>query len=160
MPVSEYELESPTRNPRIAIVAGEFNRFVTEALLEGALAALSEHGIDEDRVLVAWVPGAFELPYAADRVLESGRADAVIALGAVIRGETAHFDYVAGTCADGIARVSLSRGAPVIFGVLTTDTVEQAMARASVDEGNKGYDCALAALHMLGLSERLGQDGG
>jgi 6,7-dimethyl-8-ribityllumazine synthase len=139
----------------VALVASEFNRFVTEQLVAGARAGLAEHGLDGGEALLAWVPGAFELPLAADRVLAAGKADAVIALGAVIRGETAHFDYVAGECSRGLARVSLQHGRPVIFGVLTTDSVEQALARASADQGNKGYDCALAALHMLGLIESL-----
>jgi 6,7-dimethyl-8-ribityllumazine synthase len=139
----------------VALVASEFNRFVTEQLVAGARAGLAEHGLDGGEALLAWVPGAFELPLAADRVLAAGKADAVIALGAVIRGETAHFDYVAGECSRGLARVSLKHGRPVIFGVLTTDSVEQALARASADQGNKGYDCALAALHMLGLIESL-----
>jgi 6,7-dimethyl-8-ribityllumazine synthase len=151
----EIELRLPSRPARVALVASEFNRFVTEQLVAGARAGLAEHGLDGGEALLAWVPGAFELPLAADRVLAAGKADAVIALGAVIRGETAHFDYVAGECSRGLARVSLKHGRPVIFGVLTTDSVEQALARASADQGNKGYDCALAALHMLGLIESL-----
>lgn len=159
MPHTEYSLKEPSRKPRIAIVAGEFNRFVSEQLVAGVRAGLSEHGVPADRVTLAWVPGAFELPLAADRFLQTGQADAVIALGAVIRGETAHFDYVAGESARGLAQVSLAHGAPVIFGVLTTDNVEQAVARASLDQGNKGYDCALAALQMLGLLEQIDQAG-
>lgn len=151
----DIELRLPGRPVRVALVASEFNRFVTEQLVAGARAGLAEHGPDTGEALLAWVPGAFELPLAADRVLAAGKADAVIALGAVIRGETAHFDYVAGECSRGLAQVSLKHGRPVIFGVLTTDSVEQALARASVDQGNKGYDCALAALHMLGLIESL-----
>jgi 6,7-dimethyl-8-ribityllumazine synthase len=151
----EIELRLPSRPARVALVASEFNRFVTEQLVAGARAGLAEHGLGGGEALLAWVPGAFELPLAADRVLAAGKADAVIALGAVIRGETAHFDYVAGECSRGLARVSLKHGRPVIFGVLTTDSVEQALARASADQGNKGYDCALAALHMLGLIESL-----
>lgn len=151
----EIELRLPAQPARVALVASEFNRFVTEQLVAGARAGLAEHGLDTGETLLAWVPGAFELPLAADRVLAAGKADAVIALGAVIRGETAHFDYVAGECSRGLAQVSLKHGRPVIFGVLTTDSVEQALARAAVDQGNKGYDCALAALHMLGLIEGL-----
>lgn len=151
----EIELRLPAQPARVVLVASEFNRFVTEQLVAGARAGLAEHGLDTGEMLLAWVPGAFELPLAADRVLAAGKADAVIALGAVIRGETAHFDYVAGECSRGLAQVALKHGRPVIFGVLTTDSVEQALARASVDQGNKGYDCALAALHMLGLIERL-----
>ncbi|HSM68396.1 MAG TPA: 6,7-dimethyl-8-ribityllumazine synthase [Xanthomonadales bacterium] len=151
----EIELRLPGQPARVALVASEFNRFVTEQLVAGARAGLAEHGLDTGEMLLAWVPGAFELPLAADRVLAAGKADAIIALGAVIRGETAHFDYVAGECSRGLAQVSLNHGRPVVFGVLTTDSVEQALARAAVDQGNKGYDCALAALHMLGLIERL-----
>lgn len=151
----EIELRLPAQPARVALVASEFNRFVTEQLVAGARAGLAEHGLDTGEMLLAWVPGAFELPLAADRVLAAGKADAVIALGAVIRGETAHFDYVAGECSRGLAQVSLKHGRPVIFGVLTTDSIEQALARASVDQGNKGYDCALAALHLLGLIESL-----
>jgi 6,7-dimethyl-8-ribityllumazine synthase len=155
--MNEFELQQPSVSPRIAIVAAEFNRFITDQLIAGARAGLDAFGVAPESTMLAWVPGAFELPLAADRVLASGRADAVIALGAVIRGETAHFDYVASECARGLARVSLQRRAPVIFGVLTTDTIEQAMDRAALDQGNKGHDCALAALHMLGLLERLDQ---
>jgi 6,7-dimethyl-8-ribityllumazine synthase len=150
----ELGLCIPDRPLRIAILASEFNRFVTEQLVAGARAGLEQHGVAPDSVLLAWVPGAFELPLAADRVLAGGKADAVIALGAVIRGETAHFDYVAGECSRGLAQVSLEHGAPVIFGVLTTDTVDQALARAAVDRGNRGFDCAVAALHMLGLLDQ------
>jgi 6,7-dimethyl-8-ribityllumazine synthase len=154
--MKELDLQAPSTPPRIALVAGDFNRFVTEQLLEGAKEALASHGVSEADTLVAWVPGAFELPLAADRVLAAGRADAVVALGAVIRGDTAHFEYVAGECARGLAEVGLRHGRPVIFGVLTTDTLEQALLRAGGKKGNKGFDCAVAALHMLGLAERLG----
>jgi 6,7-dimethyl-8-ribityllumazine synthase len=148
-------LSTPGAGTRIALVAAHFNQFVTDELVAGALDALRRNGIDGDDVLLAWVPGAFELPLAADRILAAGRADAVVALGAVIRGGTAHFDYVAGECARGLTKVGLKHGRPVIFGVLTTDTVEQALERARTDEGNKGFDCAMAALHMLGLLENL-----
>lgn len=158
MSSGQLELAPPDRSVRIAIAASEFNRFVTDQLVAGAREALAAHGVPESNILLAWVPGAYELPLAADRLLASGRAEAVIALGAVIRGETAHFDYVAGECSRGLARVALQRSAPVVFGVLTTDTVDQALERASRDQGNKGYDCAMAALHMLGLLDRL--DGG
>jgi 6,7-dimethyl-8-ribityllumazine synthase len=134
---------------RIAIVAARFNRFIVEQLLEGALDALERHGVaDEDRALV-WVPGAYEIPLVADQVAASGRYDAVIALGAVIRGGTPHFDFVAGECAGGLTRVALDRGVPVTFGVLTTDDVEQAVERAATDAGNKGFDVAMAALEMV-----------
>ena len=133
---------------RIAIVAARFNRFIVEQLLEGALDALERQGVaDEDRALV-WVPGAYEIPLVADQFAASGRYDAVIALGAVIRGGTPHFDFVAGECASGLTRVALDRGVPVTFGVLTTDDVEQAVERAATDAGNKGFDVAMAAIEM------------
>jgi 6,7-dimethyl-8-ribityllumazine synthase len=132
----------------IAIVASRFNRFVVDQLVEGASDALKRHGIDEERLLLVWVPGAFELPLLADQLASSGRFDAIIALGAVIRGGTPHFDYVAGACARGLTRVALDNGMPVTFGVLTTDTVEQALERAGTGEGNKGYDVAMTAIEM------------
>ena len=146
-----FELnETPTgQGMRIAIVAARFNRFIVEQLLEGALDALERQGVaDEDRALV-WVPGAYEIPLVADQFAASGRYDAVIALGAVIRGGTPHFDFVAGECASGLTRVSLDRGVPVTFGVLTTDDVEQAIERAATDAGNKGFDVAMAAIEMV-----------
>jgi 6,7-dimethyl-8-ribityllumazine synthase len=132
----------------IAIVASRFNRFIVDQLVEGARDALQRRGINADRQLLTWVPGAFELPLAADRLAASGRFDAIVALGAVIRGGTPHFDYVAGCCADGLSRVALDRGIPVAFGVLTTDDVEQALERAGTGEGNKGFDAAVTALDM------------
>ena len=156
--MKEYGLTIPTGRLKIALVASEFNRFITDQLLAGAKDALHRHGVKDEDTFVAWVPGAYELPLAADRILAAGKADAVIALGAVIRGGTAHFEYVAGECASGLARVSLNHGQPVIFGVLTTDTIEQALERADTNEGNKGFDCAMAALHMLGLTQQLKSD--
>ncbi len=153
--MQELSLDTPGRTPRIGIVAGRFNHFITDALLEGALDALRRQGVPDDQVTLAWVPGAYELPLAAERLLASGRVDAVIALGAVIRGGTPHFDYVAGECARGLMDVGLSHGRPVIFGVLTTDTVDQALERAGADEGNKGYDSAMACLQMIHLCDRL-----
>jgi 6,7-dimethyl-8-ribityllumazine synthase len=145
--------ESPGAGPEeydlnVAIVASRFNHFVVEQLVEGAKDALNRLGIDEGRLLLVWVPGAFELPVVADQVASSGRYDAVIALGAVIRGGTPHFDYVAGECARGLTRVSLDNGLPITFGVLTTDTVEQALERAGTGEGNKGFDAAMTAIEM------------
>lgn len=157
--MKEIQLHIAKQAPKIAIVAGEFNRLVTDLLLEGALAALREKGVEDSDILVAWVPGAFELPLAAEWMLSGGHADAVLALGAVIRGETAHFDYVAGECARGLAEVSLRHRKPVILGVLTTENLEQALIRASSDQDNKGYDCALATLQMLGLIEALESEG-
>lgn len=155
-----YDTEVPQGRVRIGIVAARFNQFITVQLLDGAQDALRRHGVDPAEVTLAWVPGAFELPLAADRLLDSRAVDAVIALGAVIRGGTPHFEYVAGACARGLAEVALRHGKPVIFGVLTTDSVEQALERAAPGEGNKGFDAALAALHMLGLLERLDQGAG
>ena len=133
----------------IAVVASRFNGFIVEQLVAGAQDALQRQGIDPQRQQIVWVPGAFELPLAADRLAAAGCWDAVIALGAVIRGGTPHFDYVAGECAAGLSRVALDRGLPVIFGVLTTDTVEQALERAGTAEGNKGFDAVMAALEMV-----------
>jgi 6,7-dimethyl-8-ribityllumazine synthase len=134
---------------RIAIVASRFNRFIVDQLVAGARDALERRGVPQSGQLLAWVPGAFELPLLADRLAASGRFDAVIALGAVIRGGTPHFEYVAGACTEGLARVALDRGIPVSFGVLTTDDVEQALERAGTGEGNKGFDAAVTALEMV-----------
>ena len=139
----------PAGKMRIAIVAGRFNRFIVDQLVAGAQDALDRHGVEaEDRALI-WVPGAFELPVLADQLASSGRYDAVIALGAVIRGGTPHFDYVAGECASGLTRVALDHGIPVTFGVLTTDDIEQALERAGTGEGNKGFDAAMTAMEMV-----------
>ena len=154
-----FEIEEPRsgRELRVAIVAARFNRFIVEQLLEGALDALDRQGIDEERRALVWVPGAFELPTVADRFAASGRYDAIVALGAVIRGGTPHFDYVAGECASGLNRVALDHGLPVTFGVLTTDTVEQALERASTSEGNKGFDVTVTALEMAQTMRELGR---
>ena len=134
---------------RIGIAASRFNQFIVEQLLEGALDALKRNGLDEGDILVSWVPGAFELPLMAEKMAASGSIDAVIALGAVIRGGTPHFDYVAAECARGIREASQRHGIPVAFGVLTTDTIEQALERSGRGEGNKGFDAATAALDTL-----------
>ncbi len=156
--MKEFDLKIPSKPVRIALIAGRFNQFVTDELLAGAFDGLGRHGVKAENTSLYWVPGAFELPLAADRILDAGKFDAVIALGAVIRGATAHFEYVAGECSRGLSEVALKHGKPVIFGVLTTDTIEQAMERASTDRGNKGFDCAMAALHMLGLFEALDEE--
>lgn len=145
--------------PRIAIAASRFNGFIVEQLVEGARDALARHGVEPSALVLVWVPGAFELPLAADRLAASGRFDAVIALGAVIRGGTPHFDYVAGACANGLARVALDRGVPVSFGVLTTDDVEQALERAGTGAGNKGFDAAVTALEMVDALRALARHG-
>lgn len=152
--MNEYPLEIPERECNIAIVAAEFNHFIVQQLLDGALDALQRNGVAEANITVAWVPGAFELPLAADVLASCGCHDAVIALGAVIRGGTPHFDYVAGECSRGIAQVGLKHGLPAIFGVLTTDTVDQALERAGSGSGNKGFDTAVAALQMIALLDR------
>ena len=140
---------------RFAVVAARFNEIVTSKLVEGATAGLVKHGVAEDHIDVAWVPGAFEIPLVADRLASSGRYDAVICLGAVIRGETAHFELVANEAARGIATVSLRTGVPLIFEVLATDDLAHAEARAGGAHGNKGWAAAEAALEMAGLLERL-----
>ena len=140
---------------RIGIALARFNEAVTSRLLEGALAALKEHGVADDAVDVATVAGAFELPLCVQRLAAAGRYDAVIALGAVVRGDTPHFDYVAGEAAAGLGRAALAHDLPVAFGVLTTDTMEQALARAGGERGNKGYDAAVTALEMVGLLQSM-----
>ena len=136
---------------RIGIVAARFNEFITNKLLGGAVDALVRHGATEADITLAWVPGAFEIPLAAQKMAGSGKFDAVICLGAVIRGSTPHFDYVAGEVTKGVAQVTLQTGVPTIFGVLTTENIEQAIERAGTKAGNKGYDCALTAIEMVNL---------
>lgn len=160
MNARELQLGIPDGPARIGVVAARFNQFITEQLLAGSLEALSRHGVKDEDICLAWVPGAFELPLAADSMLASGDFDGIIALGAVIRGGTPHFDYVAGECSRGLADVALKRGKPVVFGVLTTDTVEQALERAAVSEGNKGHDVAVAVLNMIHLQRSLAASGG
>jgi len=143
------------RDVRIACVAARFNDFVVEALVRGALDTLRRHGLPEKQIEIVRVPGSFEIPLVLRKLAMSRRYDALIALGAVIRGDTPHFDYVAGECAAGIGRVALESGVPVAFGVLTTDTVEQAMDRAGGKAGNKGADAALTAIEMVNLLRRL-----
>ncbi len=136
---------------RIAIVAARFNEFIVNKLVGGAQDCLRRHGVDEDDITLTWVPGAFEIPLAAKKLAKSGRYDAVICVGAVIRGSTSHYDYVCAEVSKGIASVSLETEIPVMFGVLTTDTIEQAIERAGTKAGNKGYDCALGALELCSL---------
>ena len=140
---------------RFAVVASRFNAEVTERLLDGAVTTLREHGVPDDHVTVVQVPGAFEIPITAKRLAATGRYEAIIALGAVVRGETPHFDYVAGECTRGIGEAALAEDVPVIFGVLTTDTEDQALARAGGAHGNKGCEAALAGLEMVTLLRRL-----
>jgi 6,7-dimethyl-8-ribityllumazine synthase len=151
----EIQGELQARDLRFALVAARFNDFVVERLVRGALDALKRHGVSEQQIVIVRVPGAFDIPVAAHKLALSRRYQALIALGAVIRGDTPHFDFVAGECAAGIARIALESGVPVAFGVLTTDTVEQAMDRAGGKAGNKGADAALVAMEMANLLRRL-----
>ncbi len=144
---------------RFGLVVGRFNEAVTSKLLEGALDCLRRHGASEDALTVVWVPGSFEIPLAADRLIARGGMDAVVCLGTVIRGATSHFDYVAGEAAKGIAQVGLKTGVPMLFGVLTTDTLEQAIERAGSKAGNKGWEAALGAIEMANVCRRLDQLG-
>ena len=140
---------------RVAIACARFNDFITERLLSGARDGLARHGVDAASVTVAWAPGAFELPLVALRLASSGEYDAVICLGAVIRGATGHYEHVAGQCAAGIQRAQLDTGVPVVFGVLTTDTVEQAVERAGTKAGNTGFEAAITAIEMADLLRQL-----
>ncbi|MFN3238349.1 MAG: 6,7-dimethyl-8-ribityllumazine synthase [Pseudomonadales bacterium] len=140
---------------RFGIVVARFNSFVVEELLSGAVDALKRHGVSESNITVIRVPGAFEMPLATKKAAESGNYDALITLGAVIRGGTPHFDYVAGECASGIGKIALEANLPVVFGVLTTDTIEQAIERSGTKAGNKGADAAMSALEMVSLLRNL-----
>ncbi len=153
MALYEGKVEPPRQ--RLAVVAARFNRLVTERLVQGALRALEEHGVDPERVDLVWVPGSFELPLTAQRLAATHRYAAVICLGCVIRGETDHYLYVAGETARGLMEAGLRTGVPVVLGVLTTDTVEQALARAGPGRGNKGYEAAETALAMANLLGRI-----
>ena len=140
---------------RIVIVASRFNEFITTKLVGGAEDCLLRHNVAGDDITLVWVPGAFEIPLAAKKLAKTGKYDAVICVGAVIRGSTSHYDYVCAEVSKGIACVSLETGVPVMFGVLTTDTIEQAIERAGTKAGNKGYDCALGALEMVSLMRKV-----
>ncbi len=153
MPIFEGDFSTPAG--KFAVVASRFNSLVTEALLSGCRDAFVRHGIAEDRLDVAWVPGSFEVPLVARVMAETGRYAAVICLGCVIRGETGHYDHVAGQAAAGVMNASLSTGVPVIFGILTTDTVEQALNRSGLKSGNKGAEAAMAAIEMVNLLKRV-----
>ena len=140
---------------KIGIVAGRVNEFITSKLLSGAQDALVRHDVKDDNIDVAWVPGAFEIPLIADKMAKSGKYDAVICLGAVIRGNTSHYDYVCSEVSKGIAHVSLESGIPVMFGVVTTENIEQAIERAGTKAGNKGFDVAVGAIEMINLIKNL-----
>jgi 6,7-dimethyl-8-ribityllumazine synthase len=148
-----YEGHLISENLKYGIVAGRFNEFITGKLLGGALDALKRHGAAEEDVEVAWVPGAFEIPLIAQKMAASGKYDAVITLGAVIRGSTPHFDYVCSEVAKGVASISLKTGIPTVFGVLTTDSIEQAIERAGTKAGNKGWEAAVTAIEMANLTK-------
>ena len=141
---------------KTAIVASRFNEIITNKLLGGAVDGLVRHGVDEDNITAVWVPGAFEIPMIAKKLAASGEYDAVICVGAVIRGQTSHYDYVCNEVSKGIAQVSLQTGVPVMFGIVTTENIEQAIARAGSKAGNKGYDCALGAIEMVNLAGQIG----
>jgi len=140
---------------KIAIVGARFNEFIVSKLISGAQDGLVRHGVDDDNITLVWVPGAFEIPLAAKKLAMSGKYDAVICVGAVIRGATSHYDYVCAEVSKGIAAVSLEAGIPVMFGILTTDNIEQAIERAGTKAGNKGYDCALGAIEMINLTRQI-----
>ncbi|HCC44071.1 MAG TPA: 6,7-dimethyl-8-ribityllumazine synthase [Gammaproteobacteria bacterium] len=141
---------------KFTLVVGRFNSAIVDGLESGAIDTLRRHGVPDANITVVRVPGAYELPVAAKRIAQRGEADAIIALGAVIRGGTPHFDYVAGECSSGLARVMLDENLPVAFGVLTTDTIEQALERSGTKAGNKGVDCAMTAMEMVSLLRNIG----
>ena len=155
MPVKEIEGDHQGHGLRIALVAARFNQFITNLLLDGARSGLSTHGVSEEDTVVLRVPGAFELPLIAKTLAGSGRYDAVVCLGSVIRGETTHYDLVSGQAASGVASVSLETEVPVIFGVLTTENIDQAINRAGGKMGNVGYDAALSAIEMANLMRQV-----
>jgi len=149
--VKSYEGNLVAKDLKVGIVVSRFNDFIGSKLLSGAIDAFIRHGLAEEDIEIAWVPGAFELPLVAQRMAESKRYDAIICLGAVIRGSTPHFDYVSNEMSKGIAKVSLDTGLPIIFGVLTTDSIEQAIERAGTKSGNKGFEAAVTAIEMANL---------
>ncbi len=155
-----YEGSLRGQGLRVAVAASRFNELVTDRLVAGARDALLRHGVDEGSVTVVWTPGAFELPVVAQRLAESGEVDAVVCVGAVIRGSTDHYEHVASQCAAGLTRVALDTGVPVVFGVLTTETAEQALDRAGGKLGNKGFEAAITAIEMADLLRQLPKSGG
>ena len=156
MPINTIEGDLRVEGGRFCLVVSRFNAFVVESLLQGAVDTLKRHGVPEDDLTIVRAPGAFEMPLVLQRVAASGQYDAIIALGAVIRGGTPHFDYVAGECVKGIAQVTMDEGVPVAFGVLTVDSIEQAIERAGTKAGNKGAEAALSAVEMVNLLRQLG----
>ncbi len=154
--IRETEGDLQVRGARFTLLVSRFNGFIVESLVAGAVDTLRRHGADEADIEVVRVPGAFEMPLAAQRIAAAGRCDAIVALGAVIRGGTPHFEYVAGECTKGLAQVSLASGVPVAFGVLTVDSIEQAIERAGTKAGNKGAEAAMSAIEMVNLLRELG----
>ena len=150
-----FEGNLVSKDIRVGIVAARFNEFITSKLISGAMDGLVRHNVNEDNIHIAWVPGAFEIPLIASKMAKSGNYDAVICLGAVIRGATSHYDYVCNEVSKGIAAISLETGVPVMFGVVTTDNIEQAIERAGTKAGNKGYECALGAIEMVNLIRKI-----
>lgn len=146
-----YEGKLVSKDIKVGIVASRFNEFITSKLLGGAIDALKRHNVDDDDIEVAWIPGAFEIPLIASKMAKSKKYDAIICLGAVIRGNTTHYDYVCSEVSKGIAHVSLNSDIPVMFGVITTENIEQAIERAGTKAGNKGFDCAVGAIEMVNL---------
>jgi len=144
-----------SKGKKYGIIVSRFNEFISSKLLGGAIDGLTRHGVDDKDITVAWAPGSYEIPVVAKKMAQSTKYDAIIALGAVIRGSTSHFDYVAGEAAKGVAHASYDSGVPIIFGILTTDTIEQAIERAGTKSGNKGFDAAMAAIEMANLMEQL-----
>ncbi|NLN75621.1 MAG: 6,7-dimethyl-8-ribityllumazine synthase [Armatimonadetes bacterium] len=151
-----YEGKLIAKDLKVGIVAGRFNEFITNKLVEGAVDALKRHGVADEDIAIAWVPGAFEIPMVAKKMAEAGKCDAVICLGAVIRGSTPQFDYVAAEVSKGVAQVGMVTGIPTIFGVITTDNIEQAIERAGTKAGNKGFEAGEAAIEMVNLFRSMG----
>ena len=158
--MTTYEGRLRGEGMRVAVAASRFNELVTDRLVSGARDGLVRHGVDEGSLTVVWAPGAFELPLVAQRLAESGEYDAVVCVGAVIRGATDHYEHVAGQCAAGLGRIALDTGVPVVFGVLTTDTTEAALERAGGKLGNKGFEAAVTAIEMADLLRQLPKGGG
>ena len=153
--MKKFEGKLTAKNMNTGIVVARFNEFITSKLLDGALDGLIRHGVKDEDISVAWAPGSFEIPLVASKMAGSGKYDAVICLGAVIRGATSHYDYVCNEASKGVASVSLKTGVPVLFGILTTENIEQAIERAGTKAGNKGYDCALGAIEMVNLMREM-----
>ena len=153
--MKKFEGKLTAKNMKIGIVVARFNEFITSKLLDGALDGLIRHGVKDEDISVAWAPGSFEIPLVASKMAGSGKYDAVICLGAAIRGATSHYDYVCNEVSKGVASISLKTGVPVLFGILTTENIEQAIERAGTKAGNKGYDCALGAIEMVNLMREM-----